>query len=209
MSLPTPFAYPPLPHERTHGPRGYTNYGEYKPWLRDEFSFRCVYCLKREAWSPDGAGPFSADHFLPASLHPDGVTDYENLVYACVRCNSFKQAKIPDLDPRAMGMADHLEVSPLGAITALTLIGRDLIDLFHLDDAQSNGFRIHQLRVVRLKSKYPHDPVVHSLFLAIFGFPTNLPDLSKLRPPGGNSRPEGISASHFARRSRGELPEVY
>ncbi len=37
-----PFSYPNRPHVRRHGPRGYANYESYRPWLRDEFSFRCV-----------------------------------------------------------------------------------------------------------------------------------------------------------------------
>jgi hypothetical protein len=41
------------------------------------------------------------------------------------------------------------------------------------------------------------------------GYPANLPDLSALKPPGGNSRPEGIERSAFARRQRRDLPEVY
>jgi hypothetical protein len=40
-------------------------------------------------------------------------------------------------------------------------------------------------------------------------YPENLPDLNKLRPPGGNKKPEGIGKSHHARRFRGELPEMY
>jgi hypothetical protein len=51
----TVFDYPSLPHARRHGPQGYADYKHYKPWLRDEFSFRCVYCLCRETWLPDGA----------------------------------------------------------------------------------------------------------------------------------------------------------
>ena len=34
------FDYPRQPHERRHGPSGYDPYGGYKPWLRDEFTFR-------------------------------------------------------------------------------------------------------------------------------------------------------------------------
>jgi hypothetical protein len=41
------------------------------------------------------------------------------------------------------------------------------------------------------------------------GFPDDLPDLSRLRPPGGNSRPEGIEESYFAQRQRGESPAFY
>ena len=43
----------------------------------------------------------------------------------------------------------------------------------------------------------------------LMGYPDDLPDLRGLRPPGGNMRPEGVSASCHARRERGELPETY
>ena len=45
-----PFSYPAAAHVRRHGPQGYADYPSYLPWLRDEFSFRCVYCLLREQW---------------------------------------------------------------------------------------------------------------------------------------------------------------
>ena len=44
------FVYPEVPHSRRHGPKGYADCYQYHPWLRDEFSFRCVYCLSRERW---------------------------------------------------------------------------------------------------------------------------------------------------------------
>ena len=34
--------YPTNGHERLHGPSGYVDYKSFKPWLRDEFRFRCV-----------------------------------------------------------------------------------------------------------------------------------------------------------------------
>jgi hypothetical protein len=45
-----PFVYPRAAPLRRHGPAGYAQYERYRPWLRDEFAFRCVYCLKREQW---------------------------------------------------------------------------------------------------------------------------------------------------------------
>jgi hypothetical protein len=51
-----------------------------------------------------------------------------------------------------------------------------------------------------------HDPQLHQ---RLMGFPDDLPDLSRLRPPGGNSRPEGIEESYFAQRQRGESPAFY
>jgi len=52
--------YPRHLHIRRHSPRGYRTYRAYKPWLRDEFAFRCVYCLWRERWCADGAQAFSS-----------------------------------------------------------------------------------------------------------------------------------------------------
>src|SRR4051812_13664188 len=45
-----PFEYPAGVHVRRHGPSGWTEYQRYRSWLRDEFCFRCVYCLLREQW---------------------------------------------------------------------------------------------------------------------------------------------------------------
>ncbi len=81
-----PFAYPPAPHVRRHGPQGYADYQSYRPWLRDEFSFRCVYCLLREQWGQMRGG-HAIDHFLPVAQHPDRANDYDNLVYACTAWN--------------------------------------------------------------------------------------------------------------------------
>jgi hypothetical protein len=64
-----PFDYPLAPHVRRHGPVGYADYASYRPWLRDEFSFRCVYCLLREQWGRV-SGVFDIDHFEPATIRP-------------------------------------------------------------------------------------------------------------------------------------------
>jgi 5-methylcytosine-specific restriction endonuclease McrA len=77
-----PFVYPSGPLKRRHGPRGYADYQNYRPWLRDEFSFRCVYCLLREQWGQMRGG-HAIDHFLPVVQYPKRVNNYDNLVYAC------------------------------------------------------------------------------------------------------------------------------
>jgi hypothetical protein len=41
------------------------------------------------------------------------------------------------------------------------------------------------------------------------GYPDDLPDLARLRPPAGCTRPEGILQSHFALRKRTELSAIY
>lgn len=59
------------------------------------------------------------------------------------------------------------------------------------------------MRIIELAAE--RDP---ALFRQLMGFPDDLPDLSKRRPPA-NSRPEGIQESYFARQARGELSEIY
>jgi hypothetical protein len=65
-------------------------------------------------------------------------------------------------------------------------------------------FRELWIRIVRLAAL--HDP---ALFRRLMGYPADLPDLSTPRPPQGNTRPDGVQQSHFARRQRGELPDTY
>ena len=87
------FVYLDRPHVRKHGPVGYTAYPTYKPWFADEFHFRCVYCLERERWYPSGDAAFGVDHIRSKSNpeNRDLICDYENLLYACNRCNSAKR----------------------------------------------------------------------------------------------------------------------
>jgi len=48
-----------------------------------------------------------------------------------------------------------------------------------------------------------------SLLRDILRFPDDLPDLASKRPPGGNTRPNGLNQSCFEQRKRGERPDVY
>src|SRR5713101_4457496 len=70
-----PFIFADAPHVRKHGPGGYERYQTYKDWLRDEFTFRCVYCLERERWYPSGHAGFGVDH-----VKPKGVANYAHLI---------------------------------------------------------------------------------------------------------------------------------
>ena len=60
-----PFPYATDTHMRRHGPVGYSSYKAYKDWLRDEFAFRCVYCLFREKWYPNRADAFGENMGSP------------------------------------------------------------------------------------------------------------------------------------------------
>jgi hypothetical protein len=207
-TLPSPFSYPEMPHAQRHGPSGYKNYKQYKPWLRDEFTFRCVYCLEREQWYPDRHASFSVDHVIPQTHDASRICDYRNLVYACTRCNSAKQDVIV-LDPMQTALGKHLHVDPDGTIQALTVEGQDLIDLLGLAETPALAVRQRQLDLLHLKHDFPDDPRVQWLFLAAFGYPDDLPDLSILKPPDGNSCTGSEYTSYHARRSQNQLPPVY
>src|SRR4051794_15613912 len=95
----TVFVYPDVAHVRRHGPRGYLDDEHFKPWLRDEFAFRCRYFCCREVWFPDGDRTFRVEHVRPTSLVTNGLTDYDDLVYACCQCNAARGAILLPLDP--------------------------------------------------------------------------------------------------------------
>jgi hypothetical protein len=203
------FAYPERPHIRKHGPSGYEDYRSYKDWLRDEFTFRCVYCLERERWYPSGQDAFAVEHVLPKGVpeYRHLECDYENLVYACNRCNAAKRQEVI-LDPCSQPFAEHLSVAEDGQIEGRTLQGKDLVDILGLNLEGARGVRVMYLRLLALQAKYPDDPEVQALCQQAFGFPEDLPDLIKLRPPG-NQRPEGTENCYHRQRELGKLTPTY
>jgi uncharacterized protein (TIGR02646 family) len=74
------------------------NFQEYKPYLRQDFHYVCVYCRVHEN---ELGGPriFTVEHYRPKDHFPYLLTDYTNLLYACAVCNSFKREDWHDGDP--------------------------------------------------------------------------------------------------------------
>src|SRR5258708_5232255 len=107
-----PFTYPAVGHAWRHGPRGYADYESYRPWLRDEFACRCVYCLIREMWGPF-KGVYALDHFLPMAAQPNLALEYENLRYGCVSCNLSK-GSLETPDPLSSLLDAEVQVSDDG-----------------------------------------------------------------------------------------------
>jgi hypothetical protein len=197
-----PFVYPDRPHQRRHGPWGYASYESYRDWVRDEFAFRCVYCLNREQWVI-AKGTFAIDHFVAVSADPVLVADYDNLLYACVACNLTrgKQA-IPN--PLQHLLAATVEVQGNGQIEARSTPAAEIVEALVLNDPEYVRRRGRMIDLLNdLEQRRP------DLCAIWLGYPDNLPDLGSLRPPGGNTRPDGIEQSHFRRRQRGELPATY
>ena len=200
-ATPYPFAYPSSQNGRKHGPEGYADYDSYRDWLRDEFCFRCVYCLRRELWSVR-ASQWDIDHFTPQVIDPDLVLTYDNLLYVCSSCNSIKGSRrVPD--PFAIDLAAALEVESTGAIKAKSPEGQILINVLRLGNEDNTRFRAMIIRTMEILAASDRD--TYCLWM---GYPDDLPDLSSLRP-SANAKPEGVNDSFFARRARGELEDVY
>jgi hypothetical protein len=197
-----PFTYPPDPHVRRHGPQGYADAASYRHWLRDEFAFRCVYCLFREQWGRL-RGTFEVEHFRPIASHPGRARSYDNLLYGCSACNVGKGEQLVP-DPLTALVGGDVWVNEDGTIEGRTRQARRLIRVLGLDDREYTEFRLVWLEIVGLAAR--EDP---ELYRKLMGFPNDLPDLARLRPPGGNSRLEGIEQSYFVQKKKGILPDTY
>jgi hypothetical protein len=211
MILPRLFDYAATDGTRRHEPSGYINYQEFKPWLRDEFLFRCVYCLFRERWYPAGSNVFSIDHLLPRSAQggEELECDYTNLVYSCMTCNSLRGVSSLVLNPNLHAFHDHLKVDEgMGEIQGLSPLGDLTIEKLQLNHPRCIRQRRRSFVIFALKLKSPNDPEISELYKHEFGFPDDLPDLRKLRPPKGN-RTNSEESCYFVLRERKVLPEVY
>jgi hypothetical protein len=196
------FEYPAEPYARRHGPEGYGDYNSYRDWLRDEFTFRCVYCLHRERWYGRGA-TFHIDHSTPVADDLAGKCNYANLLYACATCNEAKNAILGVPDPCKVAFRDCLRVMPDGRVEALNGDGEKLTQVLRLNsesNVHSRSLWIRSLETLRAANL--------DLYREFMGFPDDLPDLRKKRVPN-NTKPEGVADCYFALRERGVLPASY
>ena len=196
------FTYPAVPHRRRHGPQGYTSYESYREWLRDEFSFRCVFTLIREEWLGRKAN-FDIDHFEPQASSSDLRNDYDNLLYLTHRSNLVRgRARLPN--PSKVAFGDCISVDPeSGEIHTLNDTGARIARVLKLDSPDATAERRKWLGILR--SLAINDV---ELFRKLIGYPSELSDLSGKRVER-NSRPNGVNDSAFARRNSGCLPDWY
>lgn len=196
------FEYPTEPHVRRHGPAGYDDYGSYREWLRDEFTFRCVFCLHRERWY-GRPGTFDVEHLVPVSVDPLGKCEYTNLLYACRTCNAAKSNVLAVPDPCAVALGHCLRINTAGEVEALNADGRKLRDVLRLNNPSNVSHRARWMRILHaLRESHPE------LYRESMAFPDDLPDLRRKRVPS-NSKPEGAQNCYFALRERDELPGTY
>lgn len=196
------FEYPTKPHARRHGPVGYKDYESYRDWLRDEFTFRCVYCLHREQWYGRGA-TFHIDHSTPVAENEDSKCDYTNLLYVCATCNEAKKAVLVVPNPCEVAFGDCLRILSDGSIEALNDNGKKLRQVLLLNSASNVRNRSRWMRTLEtLRTEN------QALYQEQMGFPQDLPDLRKKRVPN-NTKPDGVLNCYFALREHGELQATY
>ncbi len=175
-----PFRYPKKPHVRRHTPPAFRSHHSFKDCLRDEFIFRCVYCLSRETWYPNDAA-FGVDHYRPKSRYAIGKVAYPNLLYACNRCNSAKGSQeLPlSLFPETNPYYKHLWIEPHGTIRARTAEGSLLINVLRLDLEDMNRWRRKYYAMLKEALRKKHHPIARECLRDFFGFPASMPALGR------------------------------
>ena len=101
------------------------------------------------------------------------------------------------------GAVTRYAVNPDGSIEGRSPAACRLVAILGLDSDSYRQWRSIWMRIVELAQEYDREH-----YRRIMGFPDDLPRLDQSRPPD-NTRPEGVQQSWYAKRQRGELPEVY
>ena len=216
MILPAPMSFPASPHVRRHGPYGLT-YDKYKDWVRDEFQFRCVYCLHREKWGKDGWRNFQLDHVVAWTADEAKRHIYENIVYSCGSCNWTKQER-PLPDPCSVAFHGFYQFEPDGSVTPLDRAGERYIEILGLDAPHLANFRRRTFRTYRRLEELIEllgDDVdeleeadVLEEIADLLGYPDDIPDLRRKRHKL-SSKPNSEEQCYFARLERREIPAIY
>ena len=195
------FVYPSNSRERKHEPSGYKDVQSFRPWLRDEFVFRCVYCLKRESWGTAKEG-FDIEHFVSSIIAPEKRLVYSNLVYSCHECNLRKGSTSVN-DPFECCTANDIALLENGMLVGLSRNARLIIAVVALNSPGMIRWRLLWMRIIELAQTHDFE-----LLDQLLAYPESLPDLKALTPPR-NEKPEGVNDSHYAQKRNGDLPASY
>lgn len=129
--------------QRRTGVTQLDDYREAKLFLKEDFGEMCGYCGKNSDIMKER---FHIDHFVPKSLAPEKVNDYDNLVLACPKCNLTKSNKWPTknkdmandgsvgfVDPATSEYDEHLIRDEQGFIRGITPLGKNICKSFNFD----------------------------------------------------------------------------
>lgn len=135
--------------------RARKNYRAFRRYVEDDFVHCCAYCLRHEDWA-DGAETYEIDHFRPHSLFPDLICVFDNLYYACHRCNHRKLDRWPseELLAQGIGFVDfcqddfetHYELMPDGFWKPLTESARYTLRMLRLNSDDLVRQRVWAIR---------------------------------------------------------------
>ncbi len=84
---------------RKESPPSFSDYRKYKPFLRQDFDYKCAYCDSTEP-EIGGKNRTHIDHYKPKEKFPKLATIYRNLFYACPECNQSKKDYWPTFRQR-------------------------------------------------------------------------------------------------------------
>lgn len=124
----------------------YRTHSAYKEYLKKDFNNRCAYCnMLDEIIAPKS---FEIDHFIPRNIFkdvkPELEYDYDNLMYACPKCNGNKsdnyKGNINDnkkeneifYNPVEVDYNDIFYRNEYGGISSEDLKGNDMILILKL-----------------------------------------------------------------------------
>jgi 5-methylcytosine-specific restriction endonuclease McrA len=162
----TPFSYPKSRHTRRLRPGPFKKYWEYKPFLREEFEKKCVYCRMPDTMKDQEM--YGVDHYRPKSLFSELLTTYTNLFYCCNPCNRRKREYWPMRgkikthfipNPCDHEMFAHLRFAA-EKVQARTTAGawtRELLDLDDPEVVQYRRFILEALELYEGKRKETRD----------------------------------------------------
>jgi hypothetical protein len=127
--------------------------------VRQRAEYACEFCGVTEI---DTGGMLTIDHFRPRAR--SGSDDLENLIYACIACNQYKQDYWPQTEtaptlwnPRQELASQHFFEQEDGQLTALTPIGIFTLQRLRLNRSQlitARQRRREQLQVETLLRRY-------------------------------------------------------
>jgi hypothetical protein len=189
-----PYIYPDRVLIRKHAPQ-YEVYSSFRDWARDDFDFRCAYCLHRETFSYFKSC-FDLDHQIPQTEDESLACNYENIVYSCHRCNSQKNKWLLT-SPFDKSFGSMLSINEDGIVDFTDDEGYAIVEALGLNDPEFVMFRKKIISLAKVFFMLG-DKDAESLW---FGIPQNVPDLNTLRPKA-NPKEGGIDISWSYHRDK-------
>lgn len=150
--------------QRTPPPRKFKDYHRYRQHTRSDFRRVCAHCFRHEE-EAGGEEHFVQDHFEPKHRPSVDPSDYLNLYWSCVACNSRQNKGVtwPTSEEHARGehFCDPCHHDPVGTdyteqddghLEALTPAGAYTIR--HIRLSERNDLISHRIRRRRIRHTF-------------------------------------------------------